>query len=625
MPSLVLRRAIILALAPVSIITTAYAQTTTYPQATTPADVLDLDVITVTRTPTKTSNLTAQTTVIDSIALERHKGQNALEVIKSQPGFSSYTNGGSDKASNFYMRGFDSGSVLVLIDGIRYGSLTTGQPALGALSTNEIDRIEILYGASGSSVYGANAMGGVIQIFTKKGTADGLGASVTIGTGSHNKLTYGATLGYANENTKLNLSANHAETDGINAIAKPYVASQRDDDGFDRDSFSASLSQKINQVELGASLLASKGIVEYDDTWSPSSSMIYDKQKHGAASAYMNYNYGAGSQVRLQYGQSIDKSSNFKDIKHTGTYNSKQKQTSLSLVHALPVGKVLAGVEHVQQNVDSSVAYEKTKRHNTGYYLGYQAHYDKADTQAFVRYDDNSWYDQNTTYNIGLGYRITPSVRIGANHATGFKVPTFNQLYWPKSGNPNLRPETSKNTEAFIELMGDHHKTRITGYHSDVADLIDGWPAKNINKAEVQGITLTTDWVLNNGYTAGLSFDYQESNDVTPSSSNKKTKSNLPFRPEHKGTAYLGYVGDSYNLRFEYQRIGSYYAAANHSGKINGYGLLNLSGTYELNPHVSVTHRLNNILNKKYITNESWGTRYNEDGINFYTAITLKY
>lgn len=617
MSSIALRRAIILALAPTSILV-AHAQTGE------PTTVVELDpvVVTVTKTPTKTSNLVAQTKVLTAKELAHYQGQNLFDVIKNQAGISSYNSGGTDKASNFYMRGFDSKGVLVIIDGVRYGSLTTGQPALGLLSANEVERVEILYGASGSSVYGANAMGGVIQVFTKKGSADGSKVALTVGAGSHDSFNYGVSAGFANENTKLNLSANHSESDGINTIVTPYHAQSRDEDGFERQSASLALSHRAGQFEAGLNALASKADVEYDNTRSDQSD-IRDKQKGGAASIYGTYHYGNGSDVKVQYGESLDESKNFAGATMTGEYQSRQKQANLSLTHAIGTGKILAGAEHLKQEVESSVAYAQTKRDNTGVYVGYQGTHDKLDAQAFVRYDDNSWYGEDTTYNAGLAYRITPNLRVGANYATGFRAPTFNDLYWPGGGNPDLQPETSKNSEAFIELTGNHHKTRLTGYHSDVKDLIAG-PAKNINKAKITGATISSDWQFGH-YLAGVSYDYQDANDVTPNALGEKTKSDLAFRPEHKGTAYVGYAHDDFNVRAEYQKVGSHYAGGNHSSKMQGYGLLNLSGTYELTPHISITHRFNNILNKKYTTNESWGTRYNADGANVHTAVTFKY
>ena len=129
---------------------------------------LDKIVVTATRTPTKTSNVIAQTRVIDSEELQRYQGQTVTDVLKNQPGINITQSGGMGTASNFYMRGFDSKQVLVIIDGIRYGSISLGSPSLNLLSADQLDRIEILYGASGSSIYGSDAMGGVIQILDRK-------------------------------------------------------------------------------------------------------------------------------------------------------------------------------------------------------------------------------------------------------------------------------------------------------------------------------------------------------------------------------------------------------------------------------------------------------------------------
>lgn len=130
-----------------------------------PETTLPEIVITATRSPTPVTNVVAQTLVIKDEVLQRYSGQSVLDVLRQQAGFFIRQNGSDGSVSNFSLRGFDNKQILVLVDGIRYSSVTSGAGALNLLPASQIDRIEVLYGASGSSLYGADAMGGVIQVF----------------------------------------------------------------------------------------------------------------------------------------------------------------------------------------------------------------------------------------------------------------------------------------------------------------------------------------------------------------------------------------------------------------------------------------------------------------------------
>lgn len=613
--TLSLRQAVLVALN-ASLVLPVFAETTE----------LDPLVVTATKAPTRTSSLVAQAVVLDSQALAHFQHQSVLDVLKTQAGFTSYGSGGSDKASNIYLRGYDNKNILILIDGIRYGSVSTGTAALGQLPVNHIERIEILYGASGSALYGADASGGVVQIFTKKSNQDGSRLALSVGTGSHNELTYGVSAGLNNESTTLNLSASHKQTDGFNAIALPYAGSQLDKDGFDSDNVSINLSHTFGKVQVGATALGSKSTTDYDDTWTDTPN-VFAKNKNGSAQAYVATNYSDDGSIRLSYGESLDKMTNYQGNMSTGTFDTTQKQANLTLTHSLAIGKLIAGAEYLRQELEADKTnYTQKSRNTKSAFAGYQFTHQALDGQVFVRHDKTSAFGNETTYNAGLAYRITPAIRVGANYATGFRSPTFNELYYPvaygSGGNPNLKAENSTNTEAFLEYKGNTHLSRITGYHNNIKDMIVGWTPYNTDKAEITGATLTSDWQFGN-YLAGVSYDYQEANDVTDGK-----KSNLPIRPAHKGSAYVGYAHDDFNIKAEYQRIGGYYRSANHTNKIDGYGLVNISGTYQLTPHISLTHRINNLLNKHYVTNATqgaYGTTYNEDGINFQTAITINF
>lgn len=612
-----LHRAVLLALTPSIALPTLASEL--------PSTDLEPLIVTATKSPSKIGNIIAQTHVIDQGTLVHYHGQSVLDVLKSQAGFNHYSSGGSDKTSNIYLRGYDGKSVLVLINGARYASLSTGTAALGQLPVNEIERIEILYGASGTSLYGADAVGGVIQIFTKSKPDTGANFSASFGAGSHGQLDYGVSVGAQHGGGSLNLSVSHSERDGVNAIETPIKANQQDKDGFSSNNVSLSFNHQFSDnFRIGASLLGSKSTSHYDNTYSAESN-IYAKQKNGAASAFAEFQYRPDSSARLQYGNSVDESTNYAGSISTDNYDNSQEQISLHLRHALPVGHAIFGAEHLSQRLDSSTNYTENKRKVSSALAGYLLAGERLDAQAFVRYDDNSQFGGETTYNAGLAYRILPSLRAGASYAKGYRAPTFNELYYPimwgSGGNPNLRPETSDNYEAFVEHTANfanaHARTRITGYQNKVTDMIVGWTPSNIARAEITGGTLTSDWQLGN-YLVGAHYDYQDAEDLS-------THKDLPKRPQHKAGAYIGYQLADVDVRAEYQYVGKRYSENNEKSPLDGYALVNLSGSYQLSPKVRLSSRIHNLLGKKYHTHTAYGTVYQEQGTSAYAAINISH
>ncbi|WP_201589470.1 TonB-dependent receptor plug domain-containing protein [Psychrobacter fozii] len=621
-----LRLCILSALGVFSLNATAATDSTVVSNNEVPEVELDEIVVTATRTPTKTSNVIAQTRVVDSEELKHYQGQSAFEVLKQQPGISHYTNGGMGTTSNFYMRGYDSKQILVLIDGIRYSSVSNGGAALNLLPADQIDRIEILYGASGSSIYGADAMGGVIQIFTKGSNVDQSSMSVTAGVGSNDQYLYGASAQFANSTgTTLSLSASHNESDGISAKLPSASGYNKDEDGFESDNVSIALNQRINDQWLaGVSALYSKSTTDFDDG---SYENAHADQENGSAQAYVDWNYMPGSSLKLQYGHSIDKSDS--SSQYGGVFDTKQDQISLLGQHQLSIGQGFYGIEYLNQSLDSS-AYEIDDRDVTSAFFGYVFDINQFDAQANLRYDDNSQYGDETTYNLGGAYHINPDWRIGTSYAKGFRAPTFNDIYPGYGGNPDLKPETSDNYEAFIEYSTPLQSTRLTGYYNDVEDLISyvatpttanpyAGATQNVDKAEIKGLTLTSDWTVDN-YLFGGSYDYQQAEDNSGGSNDGNY---LPYRPEHKGLVYVGYRLPSLDIRAEYQYVGDYYSRITNTDAqfIDNYGLLNISGSYELTDNLSMTARLNNITNESYITDIG----YNTDGTNFFTSLTYNW
>jgi vitamin B12 transporter len=594
---------------------------------------LDEIVVTATRTPTKTSNVVAQTRVVDSKELQRYQGQSVIEVLKRQPGFNIKQDGDLGQSSNFYVRGYDSKRVLVLIDGIRYGSMSTGQPTLALLPAEQIERIEILYGASGSSIYGADAMGGVIQIFTKGSNTNQTSYSVTAGVGSNDHYLYGAAAQFANEQgASLSLSASRNQTKGISAIENATGAN-RDDDGFESNNFSLNASMPVtNNVRIGATGLYAKSKTEFDNFTNVADAEI--DQENGAVSIFSEYDKNDLT-LRLSVGSSLDKLDN-----NVGdAFETEQRQANLLSIYQLPVGQLQAGTEWLKQEIDiddntpanGTDSYKINDRTIKSGFLGYQVNKDVHDFQANIRYDDNSQFDNETTYSIGYGFRILPSLRVGTSFATGYRAPSLNDLYVESSfyvPNENLDVEKSDNLEAFIESNTAIQTTRLTGFRSDVDGLINNafdpatnkFKAVNISEAKLSGYSLTSDWQLNNVLFGGH-YTYTDAEERSGDNKGKQ----LVYRPENTALAYIGYQDLDYDIRLEAEYVGKIYTSASNDTSMDDYTLFSISGNYYLNPNLTVNSRIENLTNQDYTTNESFGTRYNQDGINFFTSLTYNW
>ena len=613
-----------IALSAVSVV--AFANDSTEPTATLPEIT-----ITATRTPLATKNTIAQMTVIDEEDLKRYQGQSVLDVLRHQGGFYITQNGGDGTSGGVRLRGYNSNAVLVLIDGIRYSSATTGSPALSLIPADQIDRIEVLHGASGSSLYGSDAMGGVIQIFTKGQNANQSNVALTVGAGTQDSYKGQITGQLVNQNSTLSLSAGYEKTGGINATntnnSYSYYA---DKDGFESKNASLVAKQRLNDnIDVGLTGLYAESTTDYDSSRYDSASgqslpyiNTYSDQKNGAVSAFANANYGKLT-ANVKYGQSFDKSTAYDGSTPTGgQYDTKQQQANLQLGYQLPIGQIIGGYEHLKQEVDSTKPYTVDNRTVKSVFAGYLLNNDKFDAQLNVRNDDNSQFGNETTYNVGGAYRILPNLRVGASYATNFRAPTFNDLYFPGSENPKLKAETSKNSEIFVEHSNDLQKTRLTAFQSDVKDKLK-WVTtdfttyagqmQNIDKAKMQGISLTSDWAVNNTL-FGLNYDYLDTEDKT---SHKE----LTYQPNHKGLIYVGYKQSNYDVRAEVQHVGERFRDTANNNSLDSYTLLNLSGNYYLNPNLTISSRLNNLTGEDYET--VYG--YNQKGVNAFVSATYKW
>lgn len=591
------------------------------------AEVTQLDdvVVTASRIAQPSRAVIADVTVVDRKELAAQGSSTLQDVLASQPGIQISNAGGPGKATSVFMRGTNNGQTLVLVDGMPFGSATLGSAALQNIPVSQIERIEILRGPA-ASLYGSGAIGGVIQIFTRQGST-GFNPSASVGYGNYNTLDANASVSGGTDSTRYALTVARYQTDGTNAIVNPKNTSfYADDDGYSNTSLSFSAQHKINaEHQVGLSALGIWGENHYDGSilnksWkNVAQSYDYrDESFNGSGNVWLKSQFTPIWQSKLQAGVSVDDSKNFNPVSEKNyadvTSKIKTEQNQLSWVNDLSVlgGNVILGLETLEQKVSGDTQFDVDQRRTNSGLVGYLVNYADFSLQLNGRSDDNSQYGRHNTGTVGLSYQINNDWVVGTSMGTAFKAPTFNDLYWPKQGNPNLKPEDSNSKEAFIRFATNKLQASVTAYYNKVNNLIawaptstGTWLPSNIGEAQLKGVTVTSDWQSDN-LIAGFSYDYLNAEDATAGSASYGKQ--LARRAKNSGVVYAGWQTPVWSARVEVEGHGQRYNDAANKQSLPGYGLTNITASYQFAKDWSVNARINNLFDKEYQTVKDYGS-----------------
>lgn len=601
------------------------------------ATQLDPVVITATRQNSRIAEVLADTSILDAASIQRAGAITSLgELLGRQPGIEFRQSGGPGTTSSLFMRGTNSDHVLLLVDGMRVGSVTAGGAAWENLPLEQIERIEIVRG-SASALYGSDAIGGVIQVFTKRGSGRAQ-PWFEIGYGSHQTTHLAAGISgsqSAIQGWNYNLQAANTRSDSFSAIQDPANLSWNPDrDGYRRTAASGSLGYKFNaQHEVGANFLYSDGWNRIDIGNLAPGSLASDDyrmdEKLSSLRVYSRNQLAANWVSTLQIGRSLDDSRNLDNGVQTSQYKSTQTQYQWQNDLTLPVGTALLAVERLEQRVTSSDNYALGKRSIDSLLAGWTAQLNQHHLQLNARQDHNSQFGNKTTGGLAYGYQFTSAWRTSFSWGTAFKAPTFNDLYYPADGwgnvsNPNLRPETSENRELALRHETSHQESSIVYYDNEIKDLIQwapidpsyvtsfGWTPTNLNKARIKGWTLSHAGRNEQGYRWSASADLLDPRD-------RATDKVLIQRARKTAKLSLGRDFGQFAVDAELQATGRRYIDAGNSQRLAGHALLNLSASHQLTPEWRLTARANNLLNRDYTLVNGFAT----DGANFF--ISLRY
>ncbi|MBL8325855.1 MAG: TonB-dependent receptor [Rubrivivax sp.] len=557
-------------------------------------------VITGTRTPQRVDRALAEVTVIERAQIEAAAGRTLAELLATESGVQFWSNGGLGKTASVSLRGLESRHTLLLIDGVRYGSATVGSPTWDNIPLDAIERIEVVRGPM-SGLYGSEAVGGVIQVFTRGGQPgfrpEG---GATAGSRSYGELAAGARFGTGAFDGHLRLQ--HRRTDGISTTNErvPFGSFNADDDGFEQTSLSGRLGLRLGTWRAEATMLSAKGTNHYDDGPGADSRT---RLRTEVLSAQVSGPAATGWRTALKWARSIDEldtlasASPFTDL---GTIGSTQQQVSWENGFDTPLGTALALAERIEQEVERpGTPFAVSERTITGLGLGLNGEAGAHGWQASVRRDRNSQFGNQTTGSLAYGLEVAPGLRATASFGTSFTAPSFNQLYFPGFGNPLLQPEEGLHREVGLRWSQGVHEVRFAAFSSDIRGYITpGANPTNVN-ADIEGLTLTVrtqlqGWRLSAG---GELIDPRNSN---PNNANfgrqlpRRAREVLRLGAERRiGAWTLGASMLNSGARFE--------NAAN-SVELPGYTVWDLRADWAPAPGWALGLKVNNVADRRYET-----------------------
>jgi vitamin B12 transporter len=576
-------------------------------------------VVTASRVAQSKESVIADVTVITREEIERAGQSTFAELLQTQPGVEISSNGGMGSNASIYLRGSNTNQVLVLVDGVRIGSVTSGTTNFGNISLSQIDRIEILRGPA-SALYGQDAVGGVIQIFTKKGSGNNQ-VNASVGYGAYN--TKNAQLGVTGTLNSLNYSFNVSsiDSDGISAL-KLRNDPRNDKDGYRNLSVSTTASYMLVEGhELGIQLFNSDGRVKYDSESSTSAFSNYADLTQTSIGLFSKNQINDVWNSTLKVSEGVDENNNQSSATSRNNIKSKQKQYSWQNDFNLPLGKLTLMFDRLEQKLYRTM-YEQTTRNTDGFFVGYFADIQNHSLQANLREDHSSQFGDRLTGNLGYGYRINDNLRFTTNIGTAFKAPTFMDLYyvdiWGAYNNPALKAEESKNVEASLKYKTNKESATITVYQNKINNFIaldQNWLPANYD-ATLRGVTLS-------GSKDFESFFVKGSADIQSPENDDQNKL-LPRRAKRHGA--LNVSKKILDWNFSAELIGSserYNDTANES-RMSGYAIMNITADYKITSEWALQARLNNLLDKNYaiaLSTNDGVTPYNTPGANLFVSL----
>lgn len=561
-------------------------------------------VITANRYEAPITQTLSAVTVLTEEDIKQYQDSDLGTLLSRLSGVNLVSTGSLGSTSNVLLRGTSSSQVLVLVDGVPSISASTGQTSFASIPLSNIERIEVVRGPV-SSLYGANGIGGVIQVFTKSPESTEDDVYVSGSYGSHNYHKLGAGFDFSTDKTRAAADIYYTGTDGFDSTTLDSD-SNRDKDGFTQFSGNLSVDTRLSDnLLLGINHLQSSSTADYDSECyagfspTPCSNDIDWQTQTDLSSSSLSLDYDVSDNTRLnsRIGRYVDDSVNSDgDDPASDTQFKTTGYTATAMAErSIDDATASVGIDVDAVELDSTTDYDETERLNTGIFTSLSAYAGDFGLQGSLRFDNNSAYDTYTTGTLGASYLVTNSLEIVGTAGTAFRAPSFNELYFPNYGNENVEPEESQSFELALRQFTNGGEWRISGYRIETTNLIGTDPntftAANIEEARILGLELDITQQVG-------AFDLRLNTTLTDARDGEDEQ--LDNRPEWTAFAALAYQRGQWLFNTDIQA---------ETGRKNGdvslgdYAIVGLGTRLQLNEDSSLSARLDNVLDEDYVTN----------------------
>lgn len=584
-------------------------------------------VITATRTETKLKKLGQSITVISRTDIENSKATNITDLLRQQPGLDYKSAGTHSNASGIFIRGMNSYHTKLLINGIpvQDPSRTQVSALLVGLTTENVERIEIIRG-SASTLYGSDAIGGVINIITRKG-GEGEDTKFTLSSefGSFKHQKYNGTINGVKGPVDYHFGIGWLEDDNFSV-----KRSERDHDPHRNFNFNGNLGfQLAENLRLSLFGRYNNGWNEFDD--GPAEVHAQQYQVGSKLEVTKLFDGLLDSSIMLSRGDS--KRSFFLapsmwgpggSTGYSGITDNVELQNTLNFNKA---HRLTFGYNRTSQEVDitetGGITTVDDRFHTDALFAQHQWEVsEQLSLNGGVRYNNHSVFGDKTTYTLGASYVIpATNTRLKASFGTGYRSPSINELFGQFGPNPNLKPETSESWDfGFEQKVSDSVDVGATYFNNRVSNYIGWtgvWPTagyQQVSGIKIEGVESFINIQATDQLSINANYTYQHAN-------NMESEAKLYYRPSHKIGMNINYLclNDKLNLNLNGTFVDRRTTDTAGQDELHAYTLLNFAANYKINESVNIYGRIENLLNENYQLSKDYLTK----GRTFYVG--LKY